>query len=466
MGRAAFSTRIEGLDKRVRTLLEAFASPDVDKTAVMNAVLEELSTSLEALKAAEQEMSAQNLELESARAALEAERRRHRELQDSTERERDGVEEQAVRKDEFLAVLAHELRNPLAAITLASAQLSKGMEGADGRMSQAAATVRRHTAQLTRLIDDLIDVSRVYHGKVTLSCQVTELSELVASAVGTVQPLLRQKRHLLSIDREAEPLWVDADAVRLQQALVNLLDNAAKYTPEGGRIEVRMRRSGDRAVVAVRDFGIGIAPDMIDHIFGLFEQGGSRASGLGIGLTLARELVVMHGGAIEAHSAGRDQGSEFVVSLPIVKEPPAMPLETQMAHDASARAAGASLVLIVDDNRDAADLVGMALEELGHRVVVAYTADRAQELVTSCTAALVDLAMPGMDGFELAPRLRRIEPALTLIAMTGFNDERHREAAEHVGFKHYVLKPVDIGQLDGLLRTAAAEAAVKRPPLP
>ncbi len=406
MGRVAFSTQIEGFDRRVRALLEAFSAPDIERSAVLNAVVEELSTSLEELKVAEEELAAQNLELESAHASVQAERRRYREffmsaqegylvtdhkgiivegnpaagqllgaslanlpgkplatfvvaneraefqqwlrriadrelsvatheeahvntlgrersfrcaftfwrtdegqptgptlrwaLQDLTDRdrarERDRFEEQAVRRDEFLAVLAHELRNPLAAITLASAQLTRKVEPADERMTRAAETVKRHTAQLTRLIDDLIDVSRVYHGKITLDCQLIELSELVAGAVSTVQPALRVKRHLLSVDRDAEPLWVKADPLRLQQVLVNLLDNAAKYTPDGGRIEVRMRRSGGRGVVAVRDFGIGIPPDMIDHIFGLFEQGSGGASGLGIGLTLVRELLKMHGG--------------------------------------------------------------------------------------------------------------------------------------------------------------------------
>ena len=570
MSRVAFSTQIEGFDKRVRALLEAIATPGIERGSILNAVLEELSTSLEELKVAEEELAAQNLELESAHASLQAERRRYREffmsaqegylvtdhkgtivegnvaagrllgtsvanlagkplatfvianeraefqhwlrrirdrelgvatheeahvntlgrersfrcsftfwrtdddlsagptlrwaLQDLSDRdralERDKFEEQAVRKDEFLAVLAHELRNPLAAITLAAAQLTRKVAPADERMTRAAETVKRHTGQLTRLIDDLIDVSRVYHGKIALDCQVLELSDLVAGAVSTVQPVLRLKRHLLSIDRDAEPLWIKADPVRMEQVLVNLLDNAAKYTPEGGRIEVRMRRAGGRGVVAVRDFGIGIPPDMIEHIFGLFEQGSGRASGLGIGLTLVRELVRMHGGTVEAYSAGIDQGSEFVVSLPLVQAPAEIDeltaAEDPMPPGASAR------VLIVDDNRDAADLVGMALEELGHTVRIAYTPDQAQELVSGCTAALVDLAMPAMDGFELAPLLRRLEPGLALIAVTGYDDDRHRGAAEHIGFKHYVLKPVDMGKLDALLRAVAVEASRKR----
>ena len=574
MGRVAFSTQIEGFDRRVRALLEAFSAPEIERSAVMNAVVEELSTSLEELKVAEEELAAQNLELESAHASLEAERRRYREffmsaqegylvtdqkgtiiegndaasrllgtsvanlggkplsmfvvseeradfqhwlrrirnrelgvatheevhvntlgrersfrcsfmfwrtddsltggsalrwaLHDLSDRdralERDQFQELAVRKDEFLAVLAHELRNPLAAITLASAQLTRRVEPGDERMTRAAETVKRHTAQLARLVDDLIDVSRVYHGKIALDCQVIEISELVAAAVSTVQPLLRQKRHLMSIDRDAEPLWIKADPLRFQQILVNLLDNAAKYTPDGGRIEVRMRRSGGRAVVAVRDFGIGIPPDMVEHIFGLFEQGSGGTSGLGIGLTLVRELMKMHGGAVEAYSAGIDQGSEFVISVPLVHEPAEIHERPAAVARQEASPGASASVLIVDDNRDAADLVGMALEELGHTVRVAYTPDSAQELVSGCTVALVDLAMPAMDGFELAPLLRRLEPSIALIAMTGYNDERHRDAAAHIGFKHYVLKPVDINQLDALVRAVAAEASKKRAP--
>ena len=202
------------------------------------------------------------------------------------------------------------------------------------------------------------------------------------------------------------------------------------------------------------------------HIFGLFEQGSGGASGLGIGLTLVRELLKMHGGSVEAHSAGIDQGSEFVVSLPLVHAPTELEENPIAMENTEMPPGAAAKILIVNDNRDAADLVGMALEELGHTVRIAYTPDQAQELVSGCTAALVNLAMPAMDGFELAPLLRRIEPSVALIAMTGFNDDRHRGAAEHVGFKHYVLKPVDLGHLDGLLRAVALEASRKRSSLP
>jgi PAS domain S-box-containing protein len=380
-------------------------------------------------------------------------------IRDLTERERarerDHFEELSVRKDEFLAVLAHELRNPLAAIVLASDLMNKEVRSEGGRASWAATTIRRHSLHLTRLVDDLLDVSRVYHGKVQLSCSAVELSAVVTEAVETAQGLLRQKHHLLAVDRGPEPLWVHGDPVRLQQIVVNLLDNAAKYTPDGGRIEVRLRRFGGQAIVSVRDFGVGIAPGMIDRIFGLFEQGAvTSPSGLGIGLTLVRELVKLHGGRIEARSEGVDQGSEFVVTLPLLDEIPAeAPIQVDEARPPTG---GGARVLIVDDNRDAADLVGMALEELGYRVQIAYSAEQAQEMASGCAVALIDLAMPDMDGFELAPRLRRQVPDLELFALTGFGDRRNRESAEQAGFQHYVLKPVDISSLDDMLRNALA----------
>jgi len=370
--------------------------------------------------------------------------------------ERDWFEEQAQRKDEFLAVLAHELRNPLAAISLAAELLGREVNPAEGRAFWATELVRRHSLQLTRLVNELLDVSRVYHGKVELSRMAMELSLVVDNAVETVQPMFRQRHQLLAIDRDASPLWVNGDAVRLQQVMVNLLDNAARYTPEGGRIEVELRRSEERAVVTVRDFGIGIAPEAIDHIFGLFEQGGATTSpgGLGIGLTLVRELVRLHGGTIEARSEGKDRGSEFIMHLPIVEEPvrrqePAVKVRLGNRD-------GAARVLIVDDNRDAADLVGLCLEDMGHQVSIAYSAARAQELVAGCTVALVDLAMPDLDGFQLAPLLRVAEPRVMLVALSGFGDDRSRAAAEKAGFEDYMMKPVDTAALDIFLRAVVA----------
>jgi PAS domain S-box-containing protein len=381
-------------------------------------------------------------------------------LRDLTERERarerDRLEEQAVRKDEFLAVLAHELRNPLAAIVLASDVVAKEVRPGRGRAAWATQSISRHATHLTRMVNDLLDVSRVYHGKVKLSCSAVELSDVVNGAVETARATFRQKQHVLSVDREPEPLWVHADPVRLQQIVVNLLDNAAKYTPEGGRIEVRLRRFDKSAIVSVRDFGIGIEPGTIDRLFGLFEQGQAiTASGLGIGLTLVRELVRLHGGTIEARSEGANQGSEFVVTLPITDAPTELPPQLEAPRQAND---GARL-LIVDDNRDAADLIGITLEDLGYKVSIAYTAEEAMDLVAGCAIALIDLAMPEMDGFELAPRLRRLVPDLELFAMTGFGDRRNREAAERAGFQHYVIKPVDIASLDKLLRAALAARA-------
>jgi PAS domain S-box-containing protein len=576
MDRVSFTTKMEGFDRRVRALLDACGAPEVDPNQALGEVLEHLSTSLEELRVAEEELASQNLELEAAHVSIDAERRRYRELfmeapegylltdekatineanhaaarllgmsvrllpgkplalfvvaedrpdfqrwlrtikqrelnvasgaearlrpiagdrpvpcsfsfwrgegdggakgrslrwalQDLTDRERarerDRFEEQSVRRDEFLAVLGHELRNPLAAIALAAEVLIREIAPDAGRTAWAAQMVRRHSAQLNRLVNDLLDVSRVYHGKVVLARKPLDLSIVVANAIETVQPLLREKHHLLTTDRGGEILVVDGDPLRLQQVMVNLLDNAAKYTPEGGRIEVRVRRSSEHAaVISVRDFGVGIAPGMIDRIFGLFEQGGSQgAPGLGIGLTLVRELVKMHGGSIVARSGGPNQGAEFIITLPTLASD-AVDLESAAPTQPERRVDGAARLLIVDDNRDAADMVGMTLEELGHEVSIAYTAEMAEQLVAGCVVALVDLAMPGTSGFELAPRLRAAEPDVELVALTGFGDERNRADAEQAGFHHYVLKPVDIAGLDVLVRDLAARRARRRAP--
>jgi PAS domain S-box-containing protein len=570
MARAAFTTQMEGFDRRVRALIEAFEK-DVQRgqDLVVDKLLEELSTSLEELKVAEEELAVQNRELEATQAIVEAERRRyhqffmtapegylltdekgtigegnhaaarllgtslanlvgkplplfvvhgdhhefqqwlaqiqdremavatrsefrvqtmarnrtfpcafsfwrtdgddaHRQslrwsMQDLSDRERarerDWFEEQAVRKDEFLALLGHELRNPLAAIALAGEVLTQEIHPEAGRKGWAAQVVRHHCTQLSRLVNDLLDVSRVYHGKIKLSRRVTYLADVVAQAIETVQPLFRQKRHEVAVDRGSEPLRVLCDPLRMQQVLVNLLDNAAKYTPEGGRVEVRLRRSGQLAVVAVRDFGVGIPPGLIDRIFGLFEQGSpASGSGLGIGLALVRELVKMHDGTIEAHSAGTNQGSEFIINLPLVERPPVAE-EAAAGSKPEPMVEGGVRLLIVDDNHDAADLIGMALEELGHEVRVAYTARAAEEAVAGCSFALVDLGMPDIDGFRLAPRLRSLVPGLRLIALTGFGDDRNRAAAQRAGFHHYVLKPVDMTELDALLRSGPAPRA-------
>jgi CheY-like chemotaxis protein len=281
---------------------------------------------------------------------------------------------------------------------------------------------------------------------------------VVTNAVETVQPQLSQKHHALKVFGAGDPLPVDGDPLRLQQVIVNLLDNASKYSSDGGLIEVRLRRTAEHAVISVRDFGIGIPPGMIERIFGLFEQGTST-SGLGIGLTLVRELVRMHGGTIQAQSGGENQGSEFIITLPLITRPldafTPLPERRLPARSGSDPAR----VLIVDDNRDAADLLGSALEELGHDVAIAYSADAALALMPGRDAALVDLAMPGMNGFELVPELRRIAPDAELFAVTGFGDDANRAHAAAAGFQHYALKPVELGDIDSLLRAAAGKRA-------
>jgi PAS domain S-box-containing protein len=378
-------------------------------------------------------------------------------LRDQSDRERaarcDALVEQATRKDEFLAVLGHELRNPLAALTLASDILRGDLQRRDLiRSREIVDIIGRHAQQLGRLVDDLLDVARVCHGKIELRCGPVELSDVVARAIETVQPVVREKRQQIEVSLPSAPLWVRGDCVRLQQVAANLLHNAAKYSPAGGRIEVALRSSDAVGLLSVRDHGQGIPPHMLDTIFGLFEQAEVRgaAPGLGLGLSLVRELVLLHGGEVRALSQGPGHGSEFIVSLPLV------PIaEIQPEESARLVAAGQPVtVLVADDNVDAAEILGLTLQQLGHDVVVATSGSEAIERAAErpVSVALLDLDMPDIDGFEVARRLRANRPDVRLVAVTGFSDERSRQRAVMAGFEHYLLKPLDLPTVDALLR--------------
>jgi PAS domain S-box-containing protein len=381
-------------------------------------------------------------------------------LVDLTERERardrERFEAQSVRKDEFLATLGHELRNPLAAIALAAELLKRQPEQGVSKPGWAVEMIQRHAKQISRLVDDLLDVSRLVHGKVELRRQPTNLAEVVASAIESVQPTYRAKGHTLSVDQDEEPMWVDGDPARLQQVVTNVLDNAAKYSPSGGLVEVRLRRQAGEAVLSVRDFGVGISEELRDRIFNMFEQGTvTTTTGLGIGLTVVRELVRRHGGSVEARSQGPGHGSEFVVRLPLVAgEVGADHRPARITTPLPPITPGESVrILIIDDNRDAAEMLRLGLVHLGHQAFVAEDAGAAIELARGCDVALIDLGMPDVDGFEMARRLRAVRRDLRLVAVTGFGDERNRVAAARAGFDKYVLKPVEVAELDLLLRT-------------
>ena len=371
-------------------------------------------------------------------------------------RDRDRLEAQSIRKDEFLATLGHELRNPLAAIALAAELLKLPQEEGASRSGWAVEMIQRHAKQIGRLVDDLLDVSRLVHGKVELRREPVDLAEVIAHAIEAVDPAYQAKAHTLSVDRDPEPLWVEGDPARLEQVVVNLLDNACKYSPPRGLVEVRLRRHGDEALLSVRDFGAGISDELRERIFNMFEQGTvTTTTGLGIGLTVVRELVRRHRGSVEARSQGPGHGSEFVVHLPLrsaeaSREPPPSRTTARLP----AIEAGRTLrVLIIDDNRDAAEMLRLSLGHLGHDVSIAEDAEAAVELARDCAVALIDLGMPDVDGFEMARRLRAVRRDLRLVALTGFGDERNRAAAARAGFEEYVLKPVEVADLDVLLRT-------------
>jgi PAS domain S-box-containing protein len=368
------------------------------------------------------------------------------------------------RKDEFLATLAHELRNPLAPIGNALQILR--MPGVDPATAERSRDVmERQLQQLVRLVDDLLDVSRVMRGKITLHRERVELAAVIARAVETAQPFIEAQGHELTVSVPAEPLTVEADPVRLAQVVGNLLTNAAKYTERGGRIWLTGRREGSEAVLRVRDTGIGIAPEVLPRVFDLFVQVDHAATrsqgGLGIGLTLVQNLVELHHGTVEALSPGLGQGSEFVVRLPL---PARGPEAVQPAHDGgAARPTPGRRLLIADDNRDAADSLAWLLRLRGHEVRVAHDGPAALELAEDFRpeVAFLDIGMPGMDGYTVARRLRQLPvlEKIRLAALTGWGQAEDRRRSAEAGFDHHLVKPVELEDLERVLTEGRGESA-------
>jgi PAS domain S-box-containing protein len=372
------------------------------------------------------------------------------------------LQEQHRRKDEFLAMLAHELRNPLAPIR-AAADLLSLPDVADGTIRQTSAVIGRQVQHLSSLVDDLLDVSRVTRGQIELSTEVLDITRVVADAVEQVRPLVQAKRHELAVNLPAEPVQVSGDHKRLVQIMTNILNNAAKYTQRGGRIEVTIDAAEREVVLRVRDNGIGIAPELQAKVFNLFAQG-ERSSdrsqgGLGIGLALVRSLVGLHGGSVGCHSDGPGRGSSFAVTLP----------RLQQRHDAAGAAPGQAFepaaarrlqVLVVDDNVDAATMLAMCLEVAGHCVMVEHRGMAALERATADQpdACILDIGLPDIDGYALARRLRA-QPATAgaiLIAVTGYGASQDKDNAIAAGFDHHLVKPVDLSVLAALLDGSAA----------
>lgn len=359
------------------------------------------------------------------------------------------------RKDEFLATLAHELRNPLAPIRNGLQVLNLIKDDAE-EAEEYRAMMERQVDQMVRLVDDLMDISRISRGKIELRRERISLEEVLASAVETSRPLIEQMGHRLTITQPRKSLIVDADLTRLAQVFLNLLNNAAKYSERGGQIWLIAEQSGSEAIVTVRDSGIGIAAEMLPRIFEMFSQIDSSLEksqgGLGIGLTLVKELVKLHGGTVEAHSTGLNQGSEFVVRLPIIVEPSPPPED---ALTEAEKPQASFRILIADDNRDSADSMSMMLKILGHETLTAYNGEDAVATAAAFRpdVILLDIGMPKLNGNEACRRIRELpwQRQPMIIAQTGWGQEGDRQRSQEAGFDHHLVKPVDIGALLELL---------------
>lgn len=362
------------------------------------------------------------------------------------------------RKDEFLATLAHELRNPLAPLRNAIEILK--MPGIDAQTVQDSRDLmERQVQHLVRLVDDLLDVSRVMRGKIELRKEAVSLATIVSRAVETAKPLIDALDHELELSLPPEPLVLDADPIRLAQVIGNLLTNSAKYTEPGGRIWLSIVRDGEQAVVSVRDNGIGIAAETLPHIFSLFVQVDHAAmrsqGGLGIGLTLVQNLVEMHGGQVRAQSDGLGAGCEVQVRLPLLTQPPELPNAEKSLPQPTGSVAACHRLLVVDDNQDAANTLAMLLGMQGHDVQVAHNGHSALELAAAHHPAMIflDIGMPGMDGYQVARQIRQI-PALksvVLTALTGWGQQEDRRRSAEAGFDHHLVKPPEPQVVEMLL---------------
>ena len=386
-------------------------------------------------------------------------------LTDITERKtvEDALELADRRKNEFLAILAHELRNPLAPISNSVSILAAGKLSPEVR-ERAVVLMDRQVKQMVRLVDDLMDVSRITRGKVELKTERARLADIVASAVETSQPLIEQFSHTLGVDLPEQPIWLDADVTRLTQIFSNLLNNAAKYSEAKGSITVSARTEGDRVKVDISDRGIGIRPEMIGRIFDMFAQvDGSleRAhGGLGVGLTLVKTLVEMHGGMISVHSDGPGKGSTFTVDLPLA---PAEQQTPAASENGTESAASSGLrIMIVEDNEALAQTTGWLVEMLGHDYRLAHSGREALDTVTDYRpqVMMLDIGLPGMNGYDLCRELRQLSHLkdTVFIAQTGWGQDEHRQRAREAGFDHHMVKPIALESLEGVLAAIKAGA--------
>lgn len=369
------------------------------------------------------------------------------------------VREAEQRKDEFLASLAHELRNPLAPIRTSMSVLSMMYPAASG-VTKICEVVERQVSHLTRLVDDLLDVARITSGKIRLQRQQVALSTVVSHAMEICAPLLKEGQHAVSVTQPKHDVMLDADPVRLVQSLANIIGNAIKFTPPPGNIAITAKVDSKVLRLSVRDNGIGMESEALTQIFDMFAQSGPTldsgrgSGGLGIGLSLAKRFVEMHGGSIAANSAGRNYGSEFVMTLPVVID--AAPARTTSdVVEAAQLKAGNRRVLVVDDNRDAADMLLSLFEASGFTSEAVYDGQAAVEAAGRFKPHVVvmDIGMPRMDGYEAIRRIRALPDAsgILAIALTGWGQDSAVRQAEEAGFNHHVVKPVNFSMLRKLL---------------
>jgi PAS domain S-box-containing protein len=369
---------------------------------------------------------------------------------------REALHEADRRKNEFLATLAHELRNPLAPLRNGLKLLEASSDPAV--QTQARTMMERQLAHMVRLIDDLMDVSRITRDKIELHKELIALDKVIRQAIETSRPLIESHGNILTTDMRRQQITVDGDAIRLTQVFCNLLNNAAKYSEPGGHIDLELVREGDEAVARVRDHGRGIPPEMLTKVFDLFVQVDqplerSGGGGLGIGLSLVRRLIEMHGGAVEAHSDGPGTGSEFIVRLPI--SPSEMPVTPKpQSIDVSASPARRR-VLIVDDNEDASESLALVLRLMGHEIATASDGLAALNIAKSFLPELIllDIGMPALNGYETAARIRE-QPwsrGVRLVALTGWGQDADRKRSAEAGFDLHLVKPIDPAEIERLL---------------
>jgi PAS domain S-box-containing protein len=369
----------------------------------------------------------------------------------AAERERERLyqelRESDKRKDEFLAMLAHELRNPLAAI--GNAVSLSTLSGLQEHIDWSMEVISRQIRHLTRLVDDLLDVSRITRGKIQLRRRVLEATPILEGAIETVRPLIEEHGEILERDIDRGDLWVDADPTRLEQMVVNLLNNAAKYSERGGRIRLTAVREGEQIAITLRDWGMGIAPEKLPEMFELFAQGdrslARSGGGLGIGLTVVKKLVMLHDGSVMARSEGPGKGCEFTIRLPAARRPAVAEPAPRITEGPPARRS--SRILVVEDNVDTAKGMTRLLELLGHEVWTAHNGNEALEIARERGPdfALLDIGLPAMDGYEVARRLRQEERCrqTVIVAISGYGQEDDLARGRGVGFDHHLVKPID-----------------------